>query len=523
MTESGDVTRLLLVDDEAATLRPVLAQGLEPLGFSVIAEAEPGEALPAIERHRPDALLLDLHFPGDGRTGGTTTGGRLLTDIRRQTRLVPVLVFTTRLDDVDIPLETFGERPHGFFAKPDFRRGGWATQLARAIRDAIAAARHASTPDTGDLGFPVGQTKEMREAAAAVRTAAANRLTILIYGEEGTGRKQAAEAIHRLSDRTGRFEHYSCWRVSDETADVALFGRESGEHSGAGATPGLVELTEGGTLFLNEIQDLPLFLQHKLLTAVESGKVRLAGNASDRAADVRLIVATNHCLADLVAEGVLRADFAYLLAEGLPVSLPPLRERMADLPTLFAGIVERANERTEKRVCTLLRPETRAKLVAHDWPGNIRELESTLSRAVADTNSNVLLPDDISFVSMADPGPANSGSGHGPATPLRPARAGAHSGTARKDASVAAVTDYLESLPVAARYQYLKSQGDSLRREVLVEFIRRLRNAEGRRIPHKVLAQQLDPLESEVERGLNRIRQFLHSSGVHLTQLDFNQ
>ena len=363
-------------------------------------------------------------------------------------------MFTMRLDDVDVPLETFEERPHGFFAKPEFgRQDEWASQLARAVRDAITTVQHAEASEDEDLGFLVGQTREMHEVAAAIRTAAGNRLAVLIYGETGTGRRRAAEAIHRLSDRTGRFEHYDCSGADFGLAQETLFG---GGLTGAFESGGLFKLADQGTLLLDEIQGLPVALQDRVVEAVERGRPGRAGAVSEEAVDVRLIVSTNHSLSDLVADGVLRRDLAYRLAEGLPVSLPPLRQRMVDLPVLFARLVERANEETQRGVSTVLRPETRKKLEAYAWPGNVRELKSTLVRAVATTNSNVLLPEDIAFVAIARPESDCSEHEDHPAVPLPPAHAGALDTI---EPAVAAVTNHLESLPIPKRYEYLRSQG----------------------------------------------------------------
>lgn len=502
----GQPIRLLLIDDEADTLSPVLAQGLEPLGFSVAKEADPVRALSAVADCVPGAILLDLHFPGDDEAGERgTTGGRLLTEVRRRFGSVPVLVFTTRLDDVDIPLETFEERPHGYFAKPVFdRKGKWAGRLSRAIRDAIAATRYGAAAEADDLGFLVGQTRAMREAAAAIRTAAGNRLAAPVYGETGTGKGLAAEAIHRLGGRPGPFERYNCLGSGSGHAESTLFG--------ASDEQGLLERAEGGTLFLEQIEQLPTDLQERVLTAVETGRLKRTGTASDRTVDIRLIVATNHSLSDLVADGLLHDGLAHRLAEGLPVSLPPLRDRLEDMPAFFIRFVERANGKTDRQVSAVMRPETREKLAAYGWPGNIRELESTLARAVATTSSNVLLPEDIEFATAARDRASSSGRpAHDPA-----AACGA-TGTA-----VAALVEELERLPISERYDFLKSQGEGLRRDVLIEFVRRLREETGKRIQHKMLAAKLDPLE-DLERDLNRIRQFLHGSGIHLTDLEFNR
>ena len=514
-SQPAEAIRVLLIDDQSDTLLPNLAQGLEPLGFVLTMENDPAKALQAVGNCKPDAILLDLHFLGhDNPRQRDTTGGRLLTEIRRDFPDVPVVLFTERLDDVDVPLEAFEGHPHGYFAKSALKRHGqWACELARAVWDAVATVRYAAAPEADDLGFQVGRTSRMHEAAAAIRTAATNRMTVLIYGEIGTGKRRAAEAIHGLSGRTGRFEHHNCRSSADfGTGDAALFGGSSGD--------GLLELANGGTLFLDEIQHLPTNLQDKVVTAVESGRMRRTGDPSDREVDVRLIVATNHNLSDLVADGALREDFAYRLAGCLPVSLPPLRQRMSvDLRALFAWLVERANKEAGRGVLTVLRPETQKKLEAHTWPGNIRELKSTLTRAVATTNSNVLLPDDIKI----DPAVRPEAAAESP-----PTDAGASANI--DQAMIAATTDHLESLPIVkdercVRYEFLKSLGDTLRRDILIEFIRRLRERLQRRITHKVVAAELDPLDSSdsYDRDLGRIRQLLHGCDIHLTKLDFNQ
>ena len=497
--------RLLLIDDEADTLSPVLAQGLEPLGFSMAKASEPAEAMLRIEDEAPDAILLDLHFPGDGEAGDEgTTGGRLLTRIRRESPTIPVLVFTTRLDDVDIPLESFEERPHGYFAKPEFDPAGqWAIRLDQAIRDAIAAARHAEAPDVGDPDFVVGKTPEMREAAAAIRTAAGNRLMVVVYGESGTGRRRAAEAIHTLGGLAGPFEHFHCSGVGSEAAEAALFGGGSG--------PGQLERTDGGTLFLDEVQDLPAHLQYRVTTAVESGGA--ARTASGREAGARLIVSTNHSLSDLVADGALREDLAHRLAGGLPVSLPPLRRRLVDLPEFFVRFVGEANEEANRHVSTVLRPETRERLAAHDWPGNLREFKSTIVRAVATADSNILLPENIEIPRIVSAAAAGAAALDEPGTADT---------TVADSPTFLLLTDEMEGLPVAERYDFLRNLGNDLRRGVLIEFIRRLRETEGNRIQHKVLGAALDPLTDPI-RDLNRIRQFLHGCGIRLTKLEFNR
>ena len=475
------------------------------MGLDVDSEAAPNEVIAKIANTSPDAVLLDLQFPGDARTG-TSTGARLLTEIRQRFPLIPVVVFTVRLSDFDIPLETFEVRPHGYFAKPDFAQDeDWAEQLANTIRDAIAVARPEQTVDAANLGFLVGKSSEMHAAVAAARRAAENQLPVLIFGETGTGKRHVAKAIHELSNRTGQFERYHCAGAGGATAVEALFGREDG---GAGrAQPGLIELADGGAFFLDGIDRLHVDLQDGVMRAVEDGVVRRIGGVSDVPVDVRWIAGTSHGLDDLVADGALRDDLAFRFAGGIAISLPPLRQRMVDLPDLYASIVGKAAKANGRRILTTLRPETQEKLEAHRWPGNILELETVLARAVVTCNSNVLMPDDIELIPSRSSGSKGGVAGKEPIVP---------------ETAIPALVTELEGLPIERRYGFIMDLGAKQRREVLLGVIRKLRTEKGKPIQHKVLAAELDPLV-QPETDLNRIRQCLHNSRIKLTKLEFNQ
>lgn len=535
--------RILLVDDEADSLLPTLVQHMSSLGFTFLKESLAEHALERIGDSQADAVLLDLHFPGDERReDGRTTGGTLLTRIRQQFNDLAVVVFTTRLDDADIPLEEFVEQPHGRFAKPDFSVDrNWAQALDRALRQAIQAAKLARSAAPHDLGFVVGHTKEMQEVVKQVRIAAQNALGVLIYGETGTGKQGVAEAIHRLSGRNGRFEQISCSAIHEETLEARLFGHERGAFTGATVSrPGLFEIADGGTVFLDEIQRMPRVLQEKLKKVIEDGRVqRMGQTTADRQVDVRLIVATNHSLSDLVADELLMDDLAHRFAV-LLISLPSLRQHLGDLPELFSVFIERANAQTGKDVKKALRPETLEKLRSHSWPGNIRELEHTIVRAVAQTTSNVLMPEDITFVDLepkqagrskntspphAEIAPEEANTAYGPPSTAdeKSSRAATLDlGVGHEKQAVLALADKLESLPVDSRYVFLLNQTDgTLRCQVLAEFVRRLRVRTGRKVRHKQLAAELDSLANG-QRDLERIRQFVNTCWK-LTELECNQ
>jgi len=520
VSQPASAVRALLIDDEADSMFPVLAQGLEARGFRLAKETRAANALNAVKDTKPDVILLDLHFPGDDAMASKTTGGRLLAEIRQKFEPIPVVVFTNRLDDVDIPMETFDVPPHGYFAKPDFDKPGWAERLDQDMRSAIDTARFMRAPDDGDLGFLVGQTKEMRDAVARIRAAARNTLPVLIYGETGSGKQLAAEAIHRLSERKGRFEHFNCAGTNGDTLDSTLFGHVRGAFTGAVDTkPGLFELADKGTLFLDEFQHIPTELQDKLMTVVESGVFRPLGGKADKKVDVRLIVATNHNLSDLAMEGRLREDLGYRLGV-LLIALPSLRQRMSDLLELFEIFIAKANKATNRNVFETLRPETRQKLESHDWPGNIRELEATIKRAVAGTSSNVLRPEDIEFLPIARSRPAVD-SAASPLPSIAPPSA-APIDIDSPDALTALLTDRLEGTPLVRRYQSLMGHERNLRTAILTEFICRLRKRTGKKVGHKQLAAELDTLVNGVT-DYDKIRQFVSSCGVRLTELECNQ
>ena len=479
-------TSVLLIDDEADTLLPPLAQWLEPRGFAFEKETNAACALDKIRSRQPSLILLDLHFPGDDQLGGQTTGGKLLTKIRKRFQSIPVLVFTTRLEQLNIPLEAFEEPPHGQYAKPDFSRDRiWVDDLAGAMQRTIDTASFASNPDAVNLGFIVGRTKEMRDVFGLIRTAAENTLNVTVYGESGTGKQLAAEAIHNLSGRTGSFYHLNSRDANNAVLQDAL------------------QAAKGGTLYLDSIQHLSMPLQNQLLNVAENSCL-----APSRDLDVRLIAATNHSLKDLVADEVLRADLAQSLTT-LLITLPSLRQRLDDFPTFFEHFVEQANEHLNKHVQVTLRPETLEKLKGHNWPGNIRELETTITRAVATTGSNIILPGDIQLNRTVWPSPMPDATETSEAGPD----------------PVIVLTDELESLDKGQRYQFLLSQRNmDLRASVLIEFICRLRRKTGERVSHNILADAIHPLNRI--KDYDTVRQFvctaLKHKGLTLTTLECN-
>ncbi|MEC8278493.1 MAG: sigma-54 dependent transcriptional regulator, partial [Myxococcota bacterium] len=238
----------------------------------------------------------------------------------------------------------------------------------------------------------IGQTESMRSVFSLIERVADSMATVLIEGESGTGKELVARALHEYSIRSeGPFIQVNCGAIPENLFESELFGHEKGAFTGAiQSKPGRFELAHNGTLFLDEIGELPKDLQVKLLRALQDGQYDRVGGSVTRHAHVRLVAATNRVLADEVAEGRFREDLYYRL-NVIPIHLPPLRQRMADIPLLSNHFAEQAAKKfglTHRPLST----QSQTLLSQHDWPGNIRELENIIERAVllVDPNTDTL-------------------------------------------------------------------------------------------------------------------------------------
>jgi transcriptional regulator with PAS, ATPase and Fis domain len=246
-----------------------------------------------------------------------------------------------------------------------------------AYVERLATVRHASARPSDD-GL-VGRAPAFNAALSAVQRVAPSMLPVLLLGESGTGKELFARAVHEASPRaSGPFVVVDCSGLTETLFESELFGYEKGAFTGAHARkPGLVETAKGGTLFLDEMGDVPLSMQVKLLRLIESGTFRRVGSIETQQADFRLVAATHKPLQQMVADGRFRQDLYYRIS-AFPIHLPPLRERIADIPMLVDSILQRA---ASGRHRLTVEPEAMARLQTHDWPGNIRELRNVLDRA----------------------------------------------------------------------------------------------------------------------------------------------
>lgn len=522
--------RLLLIDDLAEKMEAEF-KDLQPHGYVTSIETNPDNALKSIRTLKPDVVLLDLHFPGDDLdAGGQTTGASLLGKIQLEFPCLPVVVFTNKLSDDRLLLDTFNSK-QCYYAKEQKEQiqdngGDWAAHLAvtleQAIKDMELKEKIPKKLDM-EMGFVVGESPLMHKVVETIRSVAGTAITVLVEGETGTGKELVAKAIHRLSGRS-KFNVVNCSGVHEETLEDKLFGHERGAFTGAiKMRQGLFEQAEGGTVFLDEIQTMPESLQNKLIRVVQDKNIQRMGGTSDIKVDVRLIVATNKPAKQLVTEGLLRQDLYYRLST-LVITLPSLRQRMEDIPLLFPVLIEKANQRANKTVMTILRKEVRELLSRHTWPGNIRELESVISCAVLNTKGNILLPQDIVFESSSSVSANDSSSGITTEMGANSVEETYSSVWGRDAGKIAA---RLAAVPAEQRYDILmKNTSGDLQKNVLIEIICKLRASHPqKKVTSKELTEYLCGYrgEEEFKKDDGKLRTRMSGLKVSLTELNCNQ
>jgi len=366
--------RVLVVDDEA-NLRRMLSAVLVADGFRVSEAKDGTEAIAAVQRQRPDAVLLDLSMPGG--PDGLATLERIATEAPG----LPVIMMSGRAGLQDAVRATklgafhFLEKPLAPEATLLALRS--ALQLARARAEA-QALREALGP-TATL---VGSSPQMAEVRALLARVAPTEARVLVTGESGTGKELVAGAIHAASARAdGTFVRVNCAAIPRELVESEMFGHERGSFTGATERRiGRFEQADDGTLFLDEVGDLASEAQAKLLRALEAGEVERVGGERPIPVDVRVVAATNKDLARAAKDGGFREDLLYRL-NVFPIHIPPLRERpgdIAELVTHFAALIGTRIGRPPVRFA----PDAIDLLVSHRWPGNARELANIVERVI---------------------------------------------------------------------------------------------------------------------------------------------
>ncbi len=369
--------RVLIVDDEA-NQRSAVSRMVERWGFVSETAADGQEALDKLPLFQPHAIVTDVMMAG-------MDGMELLRQVNEIPGAPPVIVLTA-FGSMDAALTTVHEHGAFWFVEKPIRPRAFRVLLDRAVayhrlsKDKERLERQLSS--RGVLGKLIGSSSAMQEIFFLLRQAAPSNANILITGESGTGKEVVARLIHDLSPRSaGPFVAMNCAALPESLIESELFGHEKGSFTGAiSARQGCFELSNTGTLLLDEIGDMPLALQAKLLRILEDGRVRRLGAAREIQVDVRLLASTNRDPQQMVAEGKFREDLFYRLSV-ITVLLPPLRDRREDIPALAEAILAELNEKHRTRI-TGLDPAVFEALEHHTWPGNVRELRNVLERGV---------------------------------------------------------------------------------------------------------------------------------------------
>jgi two-component system response regulator PilR (NtrC family) len=385
-------TRVLVVDDERS-MRELLSITLGRAGYHVTL-ADGGAA--AIERLRAesfDLVVTDLRM--------RDVDGMAVLRAARERDDDTVVVVVTAYASTETAVEAMKLGAYDYVTKP-FKLDEIRVTLANALerkrlKDENRLLRRQLVKAPFD-GF-VGRSPGMVAIFETIRKIADSASTVMVTGESGTGKELVARAVHGASSRRdGPFVSVNCGAVPDTLMEAELFGHVKGAFTGAvAASEGLFAAADGGTLFLDEITEIAPALQVKLLRAVQERRVRRIGDVRDVAVDVRLIAASNRDLARAVADGVLREDLFYRL-NVIPIHLPPLRERREDIPHLVSHFIEKVGAAQGKTIRGVT-PDAMAVLEAHHWPGNIRQLENVVERAMVLGGESVIdvdaLPPDL--------------------------------------------------------------------------------------------------------------------------------
>ncbi len=372
---------ILVVDDEP-NLRTVLAANLRLEDYHPITAVDGSDAIEVLQTEDVHVVISDIRMPN-------VDGMALLNHITDNYPLLPVIMITAH-GTVDTAVEAMKLGAFDYITKPFDQE-----ELQRVVRKAVATSTYTmASESTGRFGI-VAATAGMEEIFTIIEKVADTPSTVLITGESGTGKELVSRALHESSSRSEKpFIRINCAAIPKDLIESELFGYEKGAFTGAVTRkPGRFELAHEGTLFLDEVAEIPLEMQVKLLRAIQEQEFERVGGIRTLKVDVRLVAATNQDLEGLIQENRFREDLFYRL-NVVPVRLPALRERREDIRLLTTHIVTKYNDRLKKNVSGLTEQAINA-FVSYDWPGNVRELENVIERMMLLSQNEVLGLDDV--------------------------------------------------------------------------------------------------------------------------------
>ncbi len=387
---------LVMVVDDEERVRWVLKEALTDDGYDVLLSDSAEDALRQLDEAMPDLMLVDMKMP-------RMDGLELLEAAKKRDPNVAVIMLTG-YGSVDSAVGAIKAGAFDFIEKP-FQMARLKAAIKKAIenqslRREVLRLRAEHREREGDIGsLMIGQSDVMKDIYRVIRRVAKSPCsTVLIQGESGSGKELVARAIHNCSSRRSkRFMEVNCAALTESLLEAELFGYEKGSFTGAAASGkmGLFEAANEGTMFLDEIGEMPLNLQSKLLRVLQEKSFKRVGGVDNVHVDVRIIASTNRDMEQLVEEERFRLDLYYRLRV-VPIHVPPLRERREDIPLLASHFLATFNAELGRDI-TQIAPEAMKLLTEYQWPGNVRELKNVIERAVIMAGGDVIGPDVITF------------------------------------------------------------------------------------------------------------------------------
>jgi len=396
--------KVLLADDDINVLAALKLQ-LKIEGFTSTAVTTPNEVLIALKEESFDLILMDLNYQQDTTSGNE--GLTLITDIREIDPLIPIVAMTG-WGTIDIAVDAMRRGANDFIEKPcDNNRLFNILKNLLALRDSQQRSQRLATENellrtSTQPKHWICQSEAMKQVMNVVNNVAATDINILITGENGTGKSQLANIIHQSSARdTHSFITVNMGAINEAIFESELFGHVKGSFTDAKTNRiGRFELADQGSLFMDEIANIPLSQQAKLLRVLESGEYEKLGSSKSQKASVRIISATNANLDEMVSEKAFRQDLLFRL-NSIEINIPSLRHRLADIPLLANNFLQKHSQKYQRDI-NEISVAAMDKLLAYQWPGNIRELDHLIERAVLMTTSTSLQADDLLIKSTSN-------------------------------------------------------------------------------------------------------------------------
>ncbi len=375
----------------------MVEKGLEGLGFQVIAASEAMEGLRLVELEQPEVALVDICMP-------EVNGFELFRKIRSIDSKIP-MIFVTSDSSSETTIEAMRLGAFDYLAKPinldQLRKLTLSAVEARRLMDQPIVMSLSGSDEKGDRF--IGRSAPMLEVFKSIGRVSGQNVTVLIRGESGCGKELVARAILQHSDRLSQpYTAVNCAAIPDQLLESELFGYEKGAFTGADQRrKGKFELCHGGTIFLDEVGDMSLMVQGKVLRLLQDQRFQRLGSNEEIATDVRIIAATNRNLEEMVGKGEFREDLLYRL-NGYTIDLPPLRDRREDIPLLLEYFLKRERRDMGKLSLEGVTASSLAALQEYHWPGNVRQLQSVIRHAMLHTTGTVLSPESLPSFFLAN-------------------------------------------------------------------------------------------------------------------------